>query len=219
MLFSKCWWVCLWELILSPSQLSHNFISLESVSEFLSYSFVWNNFANLFFVCFFLIICVGVSSPAIETFSWLLISHKGNFSWIVAESVCLWMKGGFRVSYSTILLMSLLWAYILLKLTQLTKIVLKLILKSPESFLPLKMLLGLEQYWYWAWKEMKLWMTRGDQTEDPVVSWSVTYEVIPPEIPITNQYYNIIFILQVHILGTYILSTLHSFVVSVYAQS
>ena len=62
-------------------------------------------------------------------------------------------------------------------------------------------------------------MTRGDQIEDPVVSWSVTYEVIPPEIPITNQYYNIIFILQVHILGTYILSTLHSFVVSVYAQS
>ena len=52
-----------------------------------------------------------------------------------------------------------------------------------------------------------------------MVSWSVTYEVIPPEIPTTNQYYNIIFILQVHVLGTYILSTLHSFVVSVYAQS
>ena len=52
-----------------------------------------------------------------------------------------------------------------------------------------------------------------------MVSWSVTYEVIPPEIPTTNQYYNIIFILQVHVLGTYILSTLHSFVGSVYAQS
>ena len=160
MLFSKCWWVCLWELILSPSQLSHNFISLESVSEFLSYSFVWNNFANLFFVCFFLIICVGVSSPAIETFSWLLISHKGNFSWIVAESVCLWMKGGFRVSYSIILLMSLLWAYILLKLTQLTKIVLKLILKSPESFLPWKCYsalsnigIELEKRWSCEWQE------------------------------------------------------------------
>ena len=165
MLFSKCWWVCLWELVLSPFQLSHNFISLESVSEFLSYSFVWNNFANFFF--FFLIICVGVSSPALETFSWLLISHKGNFPWIVAESVYLWMKGGFRVSYSAILLMSLLWVYILLKLTQLTKIVFKLILKSPEPFLPLKMLLGLEQYWYWACKEMRLWMTKRRPNRGP----------------------------------------------------
>ena len=150
--------MCLWELILGPFQLNHNFISLESVSEFLSYSFAWNNFANFFFFHFFLFLCVGVSS--LETFSWLLISHKEKFTWILAESMCLWKKGGFRASYSAILLMSLLWGYILLKLTQLTKIVFKLILKSPETFFPGKCYpvlsnigVELEKRWGCEWQE------------------------------------------------------------------